>query len=348
MWRQRVTGPLDPVNTPAPEIIDTLPKLLSELADALARRDDPSSSHVTSEETRRIATEHGIQRYHAGFSLGAVVREYGVLRECLFDLADERGVRLELGEVRTALRILGASIAVAVEQYTRERDEAIQRQSDDHFAFVAHELRNPLGTALLTAEHLRSSKARDVDRATARLLRSLRAAVELVDHTLVEVKLRGGGGRPILHRQPGRLADFVERVRTEIAGDAEDKGVVVRVEGSAPSELQVDQRLIHSAVSNLMRNAVKFTQPGGSVIVRLAEGEGLASVEVQDECGGLPAGVVEDLFKPYVQRGADRTGFGLGLAITRQAVEAHGGTIQAVDHPGRGCSFMFSLPLPSP
>jgi hypothetical protein len=71
------------------------------------------------------------------------------------------------------------------------------------------------------------------------------------------------------------------------------------------------------------------------------------TIEVADACGGLPPGKVDDLFAPLVQRGENRSGFGLGLAIARQAVEAHGGSIDVRDDPGDGCVFTIELPSPA-
>ena len=68
-------------------------------------------------------------------------------------------------------------------------------------------------------------------------------------------------------------------------------------------------------------------------------------LEVEDECGGLPEGQAENLFRPFTQRSADRTGVGLGLAIARASVEANGGTIQARNLPGTGCVFTVELPV---
>jgi signal transduction histidine kinase len=65
---------------------------------------------------------------------------------------------------------------------------------------------------------------------------------------------------------------------------------------------------------------------------------------VEDACGGLPAGAGAELFEPFVQRGADRSGLGLGLAIARQAIEAHGGTVELRNRPGHGCVFTVRLP----
>src|SRR2546428_119009 len=83
---------------------------------------------------------------------------------------------------------------------------------------------------------------------------------------------------------------------------------------------------------------------GGTVTVRLRPIEGRARFEVEDECGGLPPGAAERLFDPFVQLGPDRSGFGLGLAIARQAVEAHGGNLAVHDLQGKGCVFLLEIP----
>ena len=75
---------------------------------------------------------------------------------------------------------------------------------------------------------------------------------------------------------------------------------------------------------------------------------GRVLIEVEDECGGLPPGKAEDLFRPFEQRGADRSGLGLGLAIARESVETNGGKIRARNLPGRGCIFTIDLPLLTP
>jgi len=72
-------------------------------------------------------------------------------------------------------------------------------------------------------------------------------------------------------------------------------------------------------------------------------------IEVQDECGGLPGGNIDELFRPFEQRGTDRTGLGLGLAFSRWGAEANRGRLYARTLPGRGCIFPVDLPrLPLP
>ena len=76
--------------------------------------------------------------------------------------------------------------------------------------------------------------------------------------------------------------------------------------------------------------------------------EGRVLIEVEDECGGLPPGKAEELFRPFEQRSSDRSGLGLGLAISMQSVEANGGELSVRDLPGKGCVFTISLPLAPP
>ena len=107
--------------------------------------------------------------------------------------------------------------------------------------------------------------------------------------------------------------------------------------------IQGDARLLHSTLSNLIHNAVKYTREGGRVTVRGRSVDDRVVIEVEDECGGLPEGKIEELFNPFVQAGADRTGFGLGLAIAKQAAEAHAGAIRVHSLPGKGCVFTLDL-----
>ena len=79
--------------------------------------------------------------------------------------------------------------------------------------------------------------------------------------------------------------------------------------------------------------------------LRTAIESGYVRIEVEEECGGLPAGKAQELFRPYDRRGSDRSGLGLGLAISRQDVAASGGRIEVQDLPGKGCIFSVVLPI---
>ena len=137
-----------------------------------------------------------------------------------------------------------------------------------------------------------------------------------------------------LHPERVVVADLVRGVEADALPHAEDRQLSLRVDVPDALVVDGDPRLLRSAVGNLVRNAVKFSRPGGVVDIRGRTDGDAVVVEVEDACGGLPDGASTELFEPFVQRGTDRSGLGLGLAIVRQAVEAHGGTV-AVREPAR-------------
>jgi hypothetical protein len=107
----------------------------------------------------------------------------------------------------------------------------------------------------------------------------------------------------------------------------------------------VDRQLFASAISNVLQNAFKFSRPSGNVCLRAHSQADRVSIEIEDECGGLAPGAAEAMFRPFERGGTDRTGLGLGLAISREAVAADGGTISVRDIPGKGCVFTVDMPL---
>jgi signal transduction histidine kinase len=109
-----------------------------------------------------------------------------------------------------------------------------------------------------------------------------------------------------------------------------------------------DRQTIAATIANLLHNAFKFTRKNGSVALTTRATADLVSFDIEDGCGGLPPGKVEDLFRPFEQRGADRSGVGLGLSICLKAAKANGGEIRVRDIPGKGCVFTLDLPRRPP
>jgi hypothetical protein len=105
-----------------------------------------------------------------------------------------------------------------------------------------------------------------------------------------------------------------------------------------------DPEMLTSAVGNLIQNAFKFTRRHTSVTLHAYREGDRVLIDVKDHCGGLPPGPAENLWRPFVQRGDDRSGLGLGLQICRRSVEANQGTVSVRDLPGIGCVFTIALP----
>jgi len=328
-FAERVRLPLGAGSMPAAELSDQLPAFLDRLA-AMPGSARPSL----------IAREHGQQRFRLGFSVQEVVREYGILLSCILDVAVDRGTPLSVGAVRALSEAINDASSAAVAEYAAERDLAHQRQGAEHLAFLAHELRNPLGAARVALELLRRAPDR-AERAVTGLTRSMQRLTELIDEALLRARLES---MVTTRRETVLVSDLFRRIENESQLEAELAGLVTRIDVEEDMVVEGDHRLLRSTLANLVHNVVKFSRPGTTIVLRGRTLPGRRLLEVEDGCGGLDPKQLERMFEPFVQVGGNRSGFGLGLAIARQATLAHGGSLNVRNVPGAGCVFVLDLP----
>jgi len=334
-WTQRIAREHEDKELSCGELCDHLPRIFDELLAAF--RADESAGVGT----EPASTAHGVQRLRVGFDVVEVVREYEILADCILDELEASGRNISTRTFRRVQSLLNAGRAHAVSAYAERRDEDIAREHSQHVAFVAHELRGPLMAAFLSATALQKQARLEDDRALSILVRNLASLRELIDQVLLADRL---AGRVQLTRETFDLRGLFDEVVTDTGLAAERNRVELIVDAPDTLPFNGDRRLIRSAVSNILGNAVKFTHEGRAITLRAKRADGVTTIEVEDGCGGLPEGNPDDLFEPLVQRGNDRTGFGLGLAIVKQAIEAHGGSTHVRSLPGRGCIFSLELP----
>jgi PAS domain S-box-containing protein len=248
---------------------------------------------------------------------------------------------------RAALAIDNARLYEQALRATRGRDEVL--------GVVSHDLRNPLSTinmcagALLdpeppTTEGVRSM-AEIIQRSADWMHRIIR---DLLDVTSIEA------GRLALDRHPVVVAAVLDTVRELMIVQAQDAGIelVVREPAALPA-IEADHERVVQVLLNLIGNAVKFTPPGGRVVVRAdAVGDDGPHAErhvrfsVSDTGPGISAEHLTHIFDRYWQvRTQGRAGAGLGLAIAKGIVEAHGGTIGVTSTVGEGTTFSFTIPV---
>ncbi len=344
-WKGTVQGTLVPAALSSSELVDHLPVFLKEVIAAL-RADAGLSSTSSPPEESLTAGEHGEQRLRLGFSLDSVVREYGALRNAILATGRDAGATISLREQQTVFDATVTGIAQAVSQYSRQRDAEVQRQHNEHFAFIAHELRNPLQAACASLGQLKRRSEIQVEaRATTTLERGLKRMEELIDDSLNVARVASGIE---LRTERTDLKTLLADAELTASGEADEKNVTVLVCVESDEALQLDVRLVRSALNNLVRNAVKYSHAGGSIELRGTVTGGRACIEIEDSCGGLPAGKVEEAFAPFVRMNTRESGFGLGLAIAKQAADAHGGSIRVQNLPGKGCVFALELPTGQP
>ena len=339
-WKELVRGTLAPHAMPMVELVDHLPQFVEEVI-ATLRASKHGSAMAPATDERSTAAEHGTQRLRLGFSLGSVVREYGALRNALVATAVDAGLEPTLGELQLIFDCMVTGIAHAVSEYTFQRDAELRRQANEHFAFIAHELRTPLASAAMALHQIKAAGALPTTRPATILERGISRTTELVDQTLQTARVASGIE---LRRQHTTLHALLGDAELGAWPEAHAKGIELVVTVANDEAIDVDIRLIGSAIGNLLRNAVRYSS-GGTVELRGKLDNGRAVIEVEDCCGGLDPSKVETLFTPFVRLDQSQTGFGLGLAIVKQAVDAHGGAIRVQNLPRKGCVFVLEIPL---
>jgi signal transduction histidine kinase len=334
-----------------PLFIDQLIKTLQleQSADPMSSRKVSGASgggtHALS-EISEAATEHGRELLQRGFTIDQVVHDYGDLCQAITDLAFEQRAPIEIDEFRTLNRCLDNAIAVAVTEFSYQRDfrvaETHASDLNERLGMFSHELRNLLNTATLA---LSTIKARDIGLggATGAVLeRSLMRLRHLIDRSLSEVRMTAGLA---IQYRLFSLADFIAEIKFSAALEARMRGCMLSV-STVDRRLAVDadRDLLFSAVGNLLQNAFKFSRDSSAVMLSAYANADRILIDVEDSCGGLPPGAAEGMFKPFTQSGGDKAGLGLGLSIARRSVEANAGTLSVRNVPGSGCVFTIDIP----
>jgi heavy metal sensor kinase len=214
-------------------------------------------------------------------------------------------------------------------------------------ADAAHELRTPL-TVLRGGIEVALRMERSPDEYRRVLASSLEEVERLIrlaeDLLLLSRSLAGPEGS----RAPVDLEPLVLEVFEVGARIGRDAGVSVRVDATAPAPVAGDAAALRRALLNLVENAVKYTPPGGKVEIGLARGDGVAEITIADTGIGIEPADLERIFEPFLRldaaRARDTGGAGLGLAIARSIVIAHGGSITVESRPGSGSRFTVRLP----
>jgi signal transduction histidine kinase len=321
------------------EIDHGVPLFLEQLVDALRH------GRFSSPEMDGSATRRGHELRLQGFTVSQVVHDYGDVCQAITELAVETNAPISATDFRLLNGCLDNAIAGAVSQYGRERNQStIDADADREqvrLGFLAHELRNLLNTALVAFDVVKTGNVGVSGSTGAVLQRNLVAARDLVNRSLAEVRLT----QTVQNPERFLVSRFIDELAPGAAMAANAQAITFTV---APidddASIEADRQVLAAVVMNVLQNAFKFTKPGTAVTLRVVTTGERVLIEVQDQCGGLPAGDADDLFRPFEQRAANRTGVGLGLPFSRWGVEANQGRIYARSLPGVGCVFTVDLP----
>jgi signal transduction histidine kinase len=274
-----------------------------------------------------------------------------------FGLGSTQGKRAFTAEEIELAQTIANQISVAMDNarlYQQRMNDISTLKEVDQFksnlvSNVSHELRAPLTSIkaytellLAEAERAKNDTSRDwltvIDRETDRL-------TGLITDYLSLSRLESGHFE--LTAGPLRLADVIAEVVAVLDVQAKLRHITVQVEAQpALPELWADGELIRVVVRNLVSNAIKFSHDGGHIHITIWHDDGTLKFSVQDEGPGIPAEALPHLFDKFfrVPTTSEVPGTGLGLALAKEAVMAHGGRIEANSTAGKGSRFTVSIP----
>jgi signal transduction histidine kinase len=249
--------------------------------------------------------------------------------------------------VQTRSRDEVGQLAVAFNRMSGELED-LERLRRDLVANVSHELRTPISALRALLENLLDGVERPDPETLQVMLAQTERLGRLVDQ-LLELSRLESGDVPMV-RERFALPPLVARVLSEI--DVMRGRRDVELAQDLPKDLPpvyADAERVHQVLFNLLDNAVRFTPPGGRVTVHASTKNGSVDVAVADTGPGIASEHLPRVFERFYRvdpgRSRDEGGTGIGLAIARSVVEAHGGRIWAESQPGKGSVFTFELPV---
>jgi len=236
-----------------------------------------------------------------------------------------------------------------LEQVNRELQDA-DRMKDEFLATLSHELRTPLTSILGWTQMLMASEhpVEQVMTGMETIHRSAHAQSRLIEDVLDVSRITTGKMR--LDRRPTDLPSVIEAAIETVQPASDAKEITIRValdRGLGPQLVDPDR--VQQIVWNLLSNAIKFSPPGSTANVVLRRAGSQAVIEVRDEGPGIDPQFLPHLFERFRQADSSskraHSGLGLGLALTRNLTELHGGSIEVESEPGRGSTFRILLPI---
>ncbi len=266
---------------------------------------------------------------------------YALIGQAAAEEARERGKAVRTPDWGLFHLSLEAALAQALAGYLPPVPENSDGRSTEKIGALVHELRNALACAIVAHTLVKEGPGGSQAKTNALLERNLHRMRDLIERSFSEIRRRKDLGPD---RRPMPAVEAVEEVLIAAGEEAKARGVALSAEVDRRLIVDVDRHDLVCALLNLVQNAIKFSKRGGRVWIRGSDAGRTAVLEVEDRCGGLPEGKVEELFRPFTQKSSDKTGLGLGLSICRKAMEHNDGALSVRDIPGIGCVFSLTLP----
>lgn len=333
------------------KIIETQqPRILNDLRTYLVNKPDSISTHlIVAEGIQSSLTcpliANGIPIGFIFFSSTQLNAYAGAHIEIFQKVAEQLSLIVEKG--RLVSELMDQKVAI------ERQNEELHHLNDLKNMFLgvaAHDLRSPLGVIQTTVELLLGPDASLYESENQFLLETIGNQVrhmlvlinDLLDFSEIE------SGKLTLTPEQFDIQSFLDGVIVDQRRIATLKGTQIRLEMSIGGKIMADKHRLRQVMENLISNAIKYSPPGSAVVVQAVREDTRWRVNVRDEGPGIKPEDRERLFKPFSRLSSRPTGgeksTGLGLAVSRWAIEAHGGEIGVEAESGKGSNFWFTIP----
>ncbi len=321
-------------------VVDAMALFIEQVALSLSDDEVPWDS--------RIARSHGEHRQGIAVGLQGLIAEYGLFLQVVHRLIEEQGQALSAEQAMDLSQRVLAGAAASAHAYAEHEARERRRRDAERFAFLAHDLRNPMAVIRM-AWSLLERRGDLPENETVRMIdRALGSMVDRLEESLAEMQARVDGLDDA--RRLCTMQTLVDGAVEEVRLDALGKTVDLIVEPSPTVWLEVDESLMRAAAINIMHNAIKHTPGGTTVRVWWEHVDDAASLHVADEGKGIDPETAEQIYEAFSVGADGAAGFGLGLAIVQRAVSAHQGSVHMENRPPpeTGCVFTIILPAAEP
>lgn len=366
-WEERVRVEIEAARTTGRTALrDHLPRFLSRLAQAL----DPKLPLKDACEETTICETHGKERADLlQYTIPQVLHEYSILRTFVFESL-ERDVPLTQTERDTVLKSFDHAAREAAEAFMDERTErerekrrhveaerdrtkkqlkSLEADSSLQKSFVAtltHDLRNPIGSVKMALDLLllELPLTPEIEDLAAIMTRNLEHAETMLLDLLDANRIKSGHKLP-LNVEACDLTNLAKNVLAEISA-VRGHGCILNAQENIRGFWSGAR--LRRVISNLIDNAMKYGDVNGPITLSLIQDSCCTVISVHNEGAPIPLNEQTTIFEPYYRvneaRGQRQSGWGLGLTLVKAVTEAHGGTVRVLSEPGKGTTFVVTLP----
>ena len=348
-WHERVRPLLSATTLEVPALDNEMPLFLDELAKRILDIDAPHSwveEAVTDNKISETATGHGQQRFRIGYDIVEVIKEYGILREVLYEIAEGAGLIIG-GKGGHALNVaFNKAAATAVESFQKEKELEIRKRRREYLSFIMHDLKTPLN-AIMVAAHVIEQTVDDPSMVSEMVQVVLRGAEQLDEQLQKTIKLEKASveeGVEDLVPRSFEAWPIVQSVIDEFRLVSTDARTSVHNLVPANFTVYADAVALKTIFRNLISNAIKYS-PGGKVVIGVTTApEDTVEFWVRDTGDGIPQERLDKIFEKMEPDPLKKGSTGLGLFMVKKLAEAHEGKVTVKSMPGEGSTFRIFLP----